>query len=65
MQNNFLPMALRKHMKNFMKNYSEAKVKAREATSNDSWDSPSSLMWDISELTYSAVSLSEIMDMVS
>jgi len=30
-------MALRRYMKSFMKNYSEAKVKVREATSTNPW----------------------------
>ncbi|XP_078232269.1 ENTH domain-containing protein 1 isoform X2 [Pogona vitticeps] len=57
-------MALRRHVKNFVKNYSEAEIKVREATSNDPWGPSSSLMLDISDLTYNAVSLSEIMNMI-
>ncbi|XP_048357492.1 ENTH domain-containing protein 1 [Sphaerodactylus townsendi] len=57
-------MALRRHMKNFMKNYSEAEVKVREATSNDPWGPSSSLMLEISDLTYNRVSFSEIMSMI-
>uniref|UniRef100_A0A8C4V4Q6 ENTH domain-containing protein n=1 Tax=Falco tinnunculus TaxID=100819 RepID=A0A8C4V4Q6_FALTI len=33
-----------RHMKNFMKNYSDAKLKVRKATSNHSWGPPSSLI---------------------
>uniref|UniRef100_A0A8C0F4A3 Uncharacterized protein n=1 Tax=Bubo bubo TaxID=30461 RepID=A0A8C0F4A3_BUBBB len=54
MQNSFLPTVLRRHMKSLKKKYYEAKVKVREATSNNSC-----------ELTYNAVSLNEIMDMAS
>ncbi|XP_074077182.1 ENTH domain-containing protein 1-like [Macrotis lagotis] len=57
-------MALRRQVKNFVKNYSEAKVKVREATSNDPWGPSSSLMLEISDLTFNAVSLSEIMSML-
>ncbi|KAM3832990.1 ENTH domain-containing protein 1 [Vipera latastei] len=57
-------MALRRHVKNFVKNYSEAEVKVREATSNDPWGPSSSLMIEISDLTYNTISLSEIMNMI-
>lgn len=51
-------------MKNLVKKYSDAQVKVREATSNDPWGSSSSLMLEISDLTYNAVSLLEIMNMI-
>lgn len=51
-------------MKNFVKNYSEAEIKVREATSNDPWGPSSSLMLEISDLTYNRVSFSEIMNMI-
>ncbi|XP_019400508.1 PREDICTED: ENTH domain-containing protein 1 [Crocodylus porosus] len=57
-------MAFRRHMKNLVKKYSDAEVKVREATSNDPWGSSSSLMLEISDLTYNAVSLLEIMNMI-
>ncbi|XP_025040900.2 ENTH domain-containing protein 1 isoform X1 [Pelodiscus sinensis] len=57
-------MALRRHMKNFVKNYSDSEVKVREATSNDPWGPSSSLMLEISDLTYNTASLSEIMNMI-
>ncbi|XP_062838979.1 ENTH domain-containing protein 1 isoform X2 [Anolis carolinensis] len=57
-------MAFRRHVKNFVKNYSEAEIKVREATSNDPWGPSSSLMSEISDLTYNMVSLSEIMSMI-
>nr|XP_020838324.1 ENTH domain-containing protein 1 isoform X2 [Phascolarctos cinereus] len=57
-------MALRRQVKNFVKNYSEAEIKVREATSNDPWGPSSSLMLDISDLTFNTVSLSEIMSML-
>ncbi|XP_067554850.1 ENTH domain-containing protein 1 [Pseudorca crassidens] len=59
-----LPMAFRRQLKNFVKNYSDAEIKVREATSNDPWGPSSSLMLDISDLTFNTVSLSEIMSML-
>ncbi|XP_060100412.1 ENTH domain-containing protein 1 [Heteronotia binoei] len=59
-----MSMALRRHMKNFVKNYSEAEIKVREATSNDPWGPSSSLMLEISDLTYNRISISEIMNMI-
>ncbi|XP_061495175.1 ENTH domain-containing protein 1 [Rhineura floridana] len=57
-------MALRRHVKNFVKNYSEAEIKVREATSNDPWGPSSSLMLEISDLTFNTVSLTEIMSVI-
>ncbi|XP_007668410.1 ENTH domain-containing protein 1 isoform X1 [Ornithorhynchus anatinus] len=57
-------MALKRQVKNFVKNYSEAEIKVREATSNDPWGPSSSLMLEISDLTFSGGSLSEIMNML-
>ncbi|XP_019590000.2 ENTH domain-containing protein 1 [Rhinolophus sinicus] len=57
-------MAFRRQVKNFVKNYSDAEVKVREATSNDPWGPSSSLMLDISDLTFNTMSLSEIMNML-
>lgn len=57
-------MALRRHVKNLVKNYSEAEIKVREATSNDPWGPSSSLMLEISDLTYNTISLCEIMNMI-
>lgn len=39
--------------KNVVYNFTEAEVKVREATSNDPWGPPSSLMADLAEMTYS------------
>ncbi|KAL4658690.1 epsin-1-like [Arapaima gigas] len=55
---------LRRQMKNIVHNFSEAEIKVREATSNDPWGPSSSLMSDISDLTYNVVAFSEIMSMV-
>ncbi|KAL4681417.1 hypothetical protein H8959_006894 [Pygathrix nigripes] len=57
-------MAFRRQVKNFVKNYSDAEIKVREATSNDPWGPSSSLMLDISNLTFNTISLSEIMNML-
>ena len=45
-------------------NRSTFQVKVREATSNDPWGPPSSLMSEISDLTYNVVAFSEIMQMI-
>jgi epsin len=55
---------IRRQVKNVIKNYSEAEVKVREATSNDPWGPSSTLMNEISDLTYNIVALSEIMRMI-
>lgn len=55
---------IRRNMKNVVKNYSEAQVKVREATSNDPWGPSSTLMSEIADLTYNVVAFSEIMQMV-
>ena len=47
-----------------VKNYSEAEVKVREATSNDPWGPSSTLMSEISDLTYNIVALGEVMKMI-
>lgn len=55
---------IRRNMKNVVKNYSDAQVKVREATSNDPWGPSSTLMSEIADLTYNVVAFSEIMQMV-
>jgi epsin len=55
---------LRRQVKNMVKNYSEAEVKVREATSNDPWGPSSTLMSEISDMTYNIVALGEIMRMI-
>lgn len=39
--------------KNVVYNFTEAEVKVREATSNDPWGPPSTLMAELAEMTYS------------
>ncbi|KAM6175339.1 epsin-3 isoform 2-T2 [Erethizon dorsatum] len=56
--------ALRRQVKNIVHNYSEAEVKVREATSNDPWGPPSSLMAEIADLTFNTVAFAEVMGML-
>nr|XP_023015027.1 epsin-2-like isoform X2 [Leptinotarsa decemlineata] len=55
---------LRRNLKNFAHNYSDAQKKVREATSNDPWGPSSTIMAEIADLTYNVVAFSEIMQMV-
>lgn len=55
---------LRRNMKNVVRNYTDAQVKVREATSNDPWGPSSTLMSEIADLTYNVVAFSEIMQMI-
>ncbi|ELU09458.1 hypothetical protein CAPTEDRAFT_21383 [Capitella teleta] len=57
-------MPIRRTLKNVVKNYSDAQVKVREATSNDPWGPSSTLMSEIADLTYNVVAFTEIMQMV-
>nr|XP_023651445.1 epsin-3-like isoform X3 [Paramormyrops kingsleyae] len=56
--------ALRRQVKNIVHNYSEAEIKVREATSNDPWGPPSSLMSEISDMTFNVVAFTEVMGMI-
>ncbi|KAK2109346.1 Epsin-3 [Saguinus oedipus] len=48
-----------------MHNYSEAEIKVREATSNDPWPPPPSLlMSEIADLTFNTVAFTEVMGML-
>lgn len=55
---------LRRNVKNVVKNYTDAQVKVREATSNDPWGPPSALMNEIADLSYNVVAFTEIMQIV-
>lgn len=55
---------LRRNVKNVVRNYSDAQVKVREATSNDPWGPPSTLMGEIADLSYNVVAFTEIMQMI-
>lgn len=56
--------ALRRQVKNIVRNYSEAEIKVREATSNDPWGPPGSLMAEIADLTFNTVAFAEVMGML-
>ncbi|KAM7387211.1 hypothetical protein PAMA_009701 [Pampus argenteus] len=56
--------SLRRQMKNMVNNYTEAEIKVREATSNDPWGPPSSLMSEIADLTFNVVAFPEVMGMI-
>ncbi|XP_067332434.1 epsin-3 isoform X2 [Channa argus] len=56
--------SLRRQMKNMVNNYTEAEIKVREATSNDPWGPSSSLMSEISDLTFNVVAFTEVMGMI-
>ncbi|XP_065173198.1 epsin-2 isoform X3 [Atheta coriaria] len=55
---------LRRNLKNLAHNYSDAQRKVREATSNDPWGPSSTIMAEISDLTYNVMAFSEIMQMI-
>lgn len=55
---------IKRNAKNIVKKYSDAQVKVREATSNDPWGPPSTIMAEIADLTYNVVAFSEIMQMI-
>ena len=57
-------MPIRRTIKNVVKNYTEAEVKVREATSNDPWGPSGSLMAEIARLTYDMVSFTEVMQII-
>ncbi|KAM4717646.1 epsin-3 isoform 2-T6 [Anableps anableps] len=56
--------SLRRQVKNMVNNYTEAEIKVREATSNDPWGPPASLMSEIADLTYNVVAFTEVMGMI-
>lgn len=57
-------MSMRRNIMNVMRNYTDAEVKVREATSNDAWGPSSSLMSEIADMTYNVTAFSEIMSMI-
>ncbi|TNN71509.1 Epsin-3 [Liparis tanakae] len=56
--------SLRRQVKNMVNNFTEAEIKVREATSNDPWGPPCSLMAEIADLTFNAVAFTEVLGMV-
>ncbi|VDN98165.1 unnamed protein product [Rodentolepis nana] len=57
-------MPLQRHIKNVVRNYTEAERKVREATSNDPWGPSSTLMSEIADRTYNVIAFTEIMQMI-
>ena len=57
-------MPIRRTIKNVVRNYTDAQVKVREATSNDPWGPSSTMMSEIADLTYNVLAFTEIMQMV-
>lgn len=55
---------LRRNVINVVKNYSDAQVKVRKATSNEPWGPSATLMAEIADLTYNVVAFSEIMQII-
>ncbi|XP_017774590.1 PREDICTED: epsin-2 isoform X2 [Nicrophorus vespilloides] len=55
---------LRRNLMNLAHNYSDAQRKVREATSNDTWGPSSTIMAEISDLTYNVLASTEIMQMI-
>ncbi|GAV08461.1 hypothetical protein RvY_18144 [Ramazzottius varieornatus] len=51
-------------VRNVVRNYNDAQVKVREATSNDPWGPAASLMADIADMTYNHLAFSDIMQML-
>ena len=55
---------VRRTLKNVVKNYSNAEVKVREATSNDPWGPSTTQMLEVAELTYNQISFVQVMQMI-
>ncbi|XP_056608704.1 epsin-3 isoform X1 [Triplophysa dalaica] len=56
--------SLRRQAKNIFNNYTDAEIKVREATSNDPWGPPTSLMLEIADLTFNVVAFTEVMGII-
>ncbi|XP_056107827.1 epsin-3 isoform X1 [Rhinichthys klamathensis goyatoka] len=56
--------SLRRQMKNIVNNYTDAEIKVREATSNDPWGPPTSLLMEIADMTFNVVALTEVMGII-
>ena len=59
-----MALSVRRNVMNVVRNYSDAEIKVREATSNDPWGPSSSLMSEIADMTYNVSAFSEIMTMI-
>lgn len=55
---------IRRNVINVVKNYSDAQVKVRKATSNEPWGPSATQMAEIADLTYNVVAISEIMQII-
>ncbi|OQR78887.1 epsin-2-like [Tropilaelaps mercedesae] len=55
---------IRRNVMNVVRNYTDAQVKVRKATSNDRWGPPSALMGEIADLSYNVVAFTEIMQII-
>lgn len=56
--------SLRRQMKNIVNNFTDAEKKVREATSNDPWGPPTSLLMEIADLTFNVVAFTEVMGII-
>ncbi|TRY93178.1 hypothetical protein DNTS_006304 [Danionella cerebrum] len=56
--------SLRRQVKNIVNNYTDAEIKVREATSNDPWGPPTSLLMEIADLTFNVVAFTEVMGII-
>jgi len=59
-----MALSVRRNVMNVVRNYTDAEIKVREATSNDPWGPSSSLMSEIADMTYNVVQFTEIMTMI-
>ena len=59
-----MALSVRRNVMNVVRNYSDAEIKVREATSNEPWGPSSSLMSEIADMTYNVSAFSEIMTMI-
>lgn len=56
--------AMLRQTKDFVNQHSAAEARVREATSNDPWVPPQSLLQEIAESTFKRDELKEVMDMM-
>jgi epsin len=57
-------MSVRRNLKNVIKNYTPCERLVREATSNDPWGAPASLLANIADLTYNEIEFEQIMTLI-
>jgi len=56
--------AAMRHTKDFVNQHTPAEARVREATSNDPWHPPQTLLQEIAESTYKSDELRQTMDML-